>query len=215
MKCRVCILIVTLLCLSSVLPSCKEKKVVSCDKIVKPDELPPKGQIFYLFNPFFYPKIGFINATDIVGDKTRFLVTLLGDNADPHYVFFTLSKEYGDSGSGCWPRGCRPYTATDKPIDLTGIKVFQKQGGNKTDVTAQFIVEYRDLAKLMEDYNKDRNGEAHVNYLRKELNGLSTHDLKWFPATFTLQTSLANNKGLELVIAVKDHNPVSIVLSKE
>ncbi|MGP1363228.1 MAG: hypothetical protein ACTTKZ_06055 [Bacteroides sp.] len=67
----------------------------------------------------------------------------------------------------------------------------------------------------MYDYKKDRDGESTIYYLHKALHKFSPHDLKWFPADFTLETNLANNKGLELVIDVKDRKSVTVVLSKE
>lgn len=149
----------------------------------------------YIFNEYIVPRrISFEGASyDVqIFCITGNSITLKNDKER----YLELAKEYGDNGKEfLWGDSFPPIP--DKPLWITGIRVFLREGEKKKeDISKEFTIKFWDLERLVRNVRTpNRSGDKTV-HIYKDLTNLTENDYYWFPSFFSLETERKSGEFL-------------------
>ena len=157
--------------------------------------------IHHLFNSYFVPNKAKVRTED----SKHFYIKFYGEEIKEGSTQFTsLSKEFGDTGENR-PLTLPPYP---KPYNITGLRIIQSVNGETKDVSAEFIISYTDYSR----YVASKYSIGIAPPVKKRVNEMTEHDLKWLFSEFYLQSLIKDDTKLSLIVDLKDAKALTVEL---
>lgn len=95
-----------------------------------------------------------------------------------------------------------------KPYNITGLRIIQSVNGETKDVSAEFIISFTDYSR----YVASKYSIGIAPPVKKRVNEMTEHDLKWLFTEFYLQSLIKDNTKLSLIVDLKDAKALTVEL---
>jgi len=185
---RNAIMVLVVLSLSLVLPSCVTTEIWESDPS------------YYYFERYIVPQKG--RSGKVHAGLIN--IVLQGDViSESHPRFKELSKEYGEKGTSPVPSECcRSIPSRCKPCDVIALGVFRVGENETVDVSDQFQILYGSYENFI---RSGYRSSYPPSFFWKKMKDLTPHDLKWLEDDFDLACDPSLDlKDLFFIITTKD-----------
>lgn len=172
-------------------------------------------EYYFLFGSYFVPRG--VNENSLYHGTYSISLTTLPSNYitadDDGKLFRTYALEYGEYGK---KRIRSWYPALKKPINIIGMRVYQREGTDEKDVSQYFEISFWDCSSYISSGYSDEYNIPTWS-VQKRLTDLSEHDLEWMSDLIALTPDLTLDTAARytLKIALKGGKELVVQLSNK